>query len=94
LDSLASRVPPGEESRVHGLLEGDPAADGSVGKGVRQLFSAGKQACLCIAKQNSCRPALLRCAPAAALRLAVQARPVHRLFAAKAAMGAATTRRR
>lgn len=46
---------------------------------------------LCIAKQNSRRPALLRDAPAAPLRGAVQSCPHRRLIAAKAAMSAATT---
>ena len=47
--------------------------------------------CLCIAKQNTRRPALLRCASAAALRLSVQARSLHRLIATKAVMDAAAT---
>ena len=65
------------------------------GKGGQQIFSAAnpKAGWLCIVKQNICRPALLRFAPAAALRLAVQARSLRRLSPAKAAMGGASIQR-
>ena len=94
-------APLDEESRTHGLLEGEWASDGPGRQGrsatvFRQRsppHATGRAGTpddrLCIAKQNSCLPALLRSALAAALRLAVQALPVRRLIASKAAMGAA-----
>jgi hypothetical protein len=71
------------------------------GKGGRQLFSAGwrhptrqvawepRLPAFASRSKTGGLPALLRSASAAALRLAVQARSVRRLFASKAAMGAA-----